>query len=105
MESKVSIIKATENKETIVDYVKKDEVLCNNIQSQLDHWKQLFESRLHQEASAGKKIKKLVHEYRYTEFDVIDLTAQIEGYQARIRSVNHETLRLNVLPQILPILK
>ncbi|KAG2234749.1 hypothetical protein INT48_000098 [Thamnidium elegans] len=105
IENKVSTIKVTDDKETIDDYIKRDKILCDNVQSQLDHWKQLFESRLDQEASAGKKIKKLVHEYRYTEFDVIDLTAQIEGYQARIRSLNHETLRLNALPHILPILK
>ncbi|KAI9338639.1 hypothetical protein BD770DRAFT_400589 [Pilaira anomala] len=78
--------------------------LCAKLQSRLEYWDKLFESKLTQEFSQ-KKIKDLMHEYRFTEFDILNLTAEIEGYRARIQSLDHETLKLNSLPQILPILK
>lgn len=52
-----------------------------------------------------KKIKALGHNFRYTEFEVLDLIAQITGLEARIQSLERDISKLNALPQMIPILR
>lgn len=103
VQTTLSRIQTTEEQD--LTHFKTNAKLCAKLQSRLEHWDKLFESKLTQEESSKKKIKNLAHEYRFTEFDILNLTAEIEGYRARIQSLDHETLKLNSLPQILPILK
>lgn len=52
-----------------------------------------------------KKIKSLGHNFRYTEFEVLDLIAQITGLEARIQSLERDISKLNALPQMIPVLR
>lgn len=52
-----------------------------------------------------EKIKQLEKEFKSTEFEVIDLIAQIDGYEARIQSLNRDKAKLNSLPPYLPTLQ
>jgi hypothetical protein len=64
----------------------------------------MFKTEEHYEI-ADKKIKSFAHNYRYTEFEILDLISQINGLEARIQSLERDQSKLNSLPQMIPILK
>jgi hypothetical protein len=63
-------------------------------------WKQVLDARKQDKT----QLESWAHAYRSAEFDVIDLTSQINGYEARIQVLDRERAKLNSLPQIIPIL-
>jgi hypothetical protein len=63
-------------------------------------WKHILESH----KQDNSHLQSLAHAYRSTEFDVLDLISQINGYEARIQVLDTERAKLNSLPQIIPIL-
>ncbi|KAI8061881.1 uncharacterized protein B0P05DRAFT_590619 [Gilbertella persicaria] len=78
---------------------KKDTELSNKLKSKLAYWQNLFE-----EQDQKNTHYALVKDYKSTQFDLIDLNAQILGYEARIQQLNTERSKLNGLPKMLPIL-
>lgn len=107
IERTVSILQHHEKVDINIDptYIKDDEMLSKGLEAIIAEWKDEEKKRTDNRDNIDKKIETLAHQYRYTEFSIIDLTAQIEGFKARIYMLDRDISKLNSLPQILPILR
>ncbi|KAI8638226.1 hypothetical protein BD408DRAFT_423314 [Parasitella parasitica] len=83
-------------------YLKTDALLSRQVKHVLQEWASVFTHETLEDTNAI--IKTTTHQYSKAEFDVVDLIAQISGYEARVQSLNRDRAKLNSLPQILPIL-
>ncbi|KAI9269828.1 hypothetical protein BY458DRAFT_184990 [Sporodiniella umbellata] len=72
------------------EYSEKDKDLTALLTSVLDSWQSILEKE-EEVNDTDVELEDLVHSYKTTEFDIIDLTAQVEGYRKRISSLNHYT--------------
>lgn len=84
-------------------YLKTDALLIKEIKRIMEDWRSVFSDENQEDINST--IDATSHQYRKTEFDVIDLIAQISGYEARIQTLNRDRAKLNSLPQILPIIR
>jgi hypothetical protein len=85
------------------EYYEKDEMLSNIAHDLLKDWETVLLS-MYNIDDIDLEMDSLSHSFKVTEFDIIDLTAQIDGYQARIKALNTERESLDGLPQTLPLL-
>lgn len=86
------------------EYLDNDALLSKELKKSIEDWKSMFQVEEHYEI-ADKKIKSFAHNFKYTEFEILDLIAQINGLEARIKSLERDQSKLNSLPQLIPILK
>lgn len=84
-------------------YLKTDALLIKEMKCIMEDWRSVFANENREDIESIIDIAS--HQYRKTEFDVIDLIAQISGYEARIQTLNRDRAKLNSLPQILPIIR
>ncbi|KAI8979126.1 hypothetical protein BDF20DRAFT_480806 [Mycotypha africana] len=77
------------------------------IQQVLNRWKYIA-SNLPSSATTLEQLLLKESDYKKgfvkSEFDLLDLTAQINGLEAKIQSLTRDHNKLNALPQIIPIL-
>ncbi|KAI9478425.1 MAG: hypothetical protein EXX96DRAFT_570852 [Benjaminiella poitrasii] len=100
-----SSTKADENgqkTDNITEYIDNDCRLSAKLNQIIDQWKDILKSEPIQDRDGRKS---LAYDFKKNEFDIMDLHAQIKGFEARIQFLNRDRARLNSLPQILPILK
>lgn len=84
-------------------YLKSDTQLIKEIKRILQEWESMLTDDHVDEANAI--IDTTVRQYRKSEFDIMDLNAQISGLEAKMQILERDRARLNSLPQILPILR
>ncbi|KAI8380309.1 hypothetical protein BD560DRAFT_387769 [Blakeslea trispora] len=84
---------------TTKPFLETDHVLSNTLSTRLDQWQQSFKDTPHEETEGWERA------YRTTEFDLIDLNAQIQGHHARMRQLRTDQARLNQLPKLVPLLQ
>lgn len=82
------------------DYFEKDMKLTGTLEHILDRWQEIL-SKDDTVDDEEIELEGLIDVYKTTEFDIIDHTAQIEGYQERIRALNEYA---NNLPKEAPTL-
>ncbi|KAI8368365.1 hypothetical protein EDC96DRAFT_138157 [Choanephora cucurbitarum] len=81
-------------------FLDKNRLLSDTLTAQLDHWQHLFRDNQDEEDDLSWQ-----KAYKTTEFDLIDLNAQIQGYQARLRQLRSDEAKINNLPKVLAILQ
>ncbi|KAI7888236.1 uncharacterized protein EV154DRAFT_518385 [Mucor mucedo] len=87
------------------EYLTADIKLTEGLEALLSKWKDAEKERIVNRESLAKEIKSLAHQYRYNEYAIMDLNAQIEGSQAQIQMLNRDITKLNSLPVVLPVIK
>lgn len=87
------------------EYFMHDTRLTENIEATVAKWVDAEKERLDNRESLDKEIESMAHQYRYTEYAIMDLNAQIEGSQAQIQMLNRDIGKLNSLPIIIPATK
>ncbi|KAG2206774.1 hypothetical protein INT47_003716 [Mucor saturninus] len=87
------------------EYLTADTRLTEGLEALFSKWKDAEKERIVNRESLAKEIKSLSHQYRYNEYAIMDLNAQIEGSQAQIQMLNRDITKLNSLPVILPVIK
>ncbi|KAL9559864.1 hypothetical protein MBANPS3_000189 [Mucor bainieri] len=88
---------------TDTSYLKSDAQLIEEIKRILQEWESLLTDDHAEDTNAI--IDSTVRQYRKSEFDMMDLNAQISGLEAKMHILERDRARLNSLPQILPILR
>ncbi|KAK4513551.1 uncharacterized protein ATC70_005553 [Mucor velutinosus] len=84
-------------------YLKSDAQLIKEIKRRLQEWESLLVDKHIDDTNAI--IDATVRQHRRSEFDIMDLNAQISGLEAKMQILERDRARLNSLPQILPILR
>lgn len=87
------------------DYFEDDIKLSKGIEEILAKWKDIEKERMDNREVTDKHIEALARQYRYNEYEIMDLAAQIEGSQAQLQLLNHDISRLNSLPLFMPGLR
>lgn len=87
------------------DYFEDDIKLSKGIEEILAKWKVIEKERMDNREITDKHIEALARQYRYNEYEIMDLAAQIEGSQAQLQLLNHDISKLNSLPLFMPGLR
>ncbi|KAI7906133.1 uncharacterized protein BX663DRAFT_498944 [Cokeromyces recurvatus] len=83
-------------------YIESDRLLSMELNRVVTQWQEILKSDPIEDRDGRKT---LAYDFKRNEFDIMDLIAQIKGFEARIQFLNRDRAKLNGLPQILPILK
>lgn len=94
--------------QTLIDqngpYAEKDNILSEKLDAVIEKWNTIYQAQ-ETEQKNKNDIEAISYSFRTAEFEIIDLIAQIDGYEARIKTLDKLEARLNNLPQLPHILK
>lgn len=81
-----------------------DALLSDQLDEIMNKWKYVYKTQS-LSTENKKDVDDISYKFRIAEFEIIDLIAQIEGYEARIQTLEKLKSKLNGLPQLPHILK